>query len=159
MFIISNVLASIRHLKANKVNTAINLTGLTLGLGIVTIVLVFVLNELGYNQSFANRDRIYRVLNFNKADNNVWANTPLIIGQTAKEQFAEVEANVPVFNLWNVEVKKGNEFLEEKSMICTEANFINIFSIKLHFQYKITSRVNFGFRPIEGKHHTKRKQG
>jgi putative ABC transport system permease protein len=131
MFIISNLQASIRHLKANKVNTAINLTGLTLGLGIVTIVLVFVLNELGYNQSFANRDRIYRVLNFNKADNNVWANTPLIIGQTAKEQFAEVEANVPVFNLWNVEVKKGNEFLEEKSMICTEANFINIFSIKL----------------------------
>ena len=131
MGIISNLQASIRHLKANKVNTAINLTGLTLGLGIVTIVLVFVLNELGYNQSFANRDRIYRVLNFNKADNNVWANTPLIIGQTAKEQFAEVEANVPVFNLWNVEVKKGNEFLEEKSVICTEANFINIFSIKL----------------------------
>ena len=69
----------------------------------------------------------YRVLNFNKADNNVWANTPLIIGQTAKEQFAEVEANVPVFNLWNVEVKKGNEFLEEKKCDLYRSQFYQYF--------------------------------
>jgi putative ABC transport system permease protein len=131
MSIISNLQASLRHLKADKINTAINLTGLTFGLGIVTIVLVFVLNELGYNQSFENKDRIYRVLNFNKADNNIWANTPVVIGQTAKEQFAEIEANIHQCNISAIEVKKGDEFIEDKNVLCTEAAFLNVFGIKL----------------------------
>ncbi len=126
----STLQTSIRHLKADKVNTAINLTGLTLGLGVVTIVLVFVLNELGYNQSFANKDRIFRVLNFNKTDNNVWANTPYIVGETAKEQFAEVEATVHQYNISDIEVKKGDEYIEDKNLLCTESEFLSMFGIK-----------------------------
>ncbi len=128
---ISNLQTSLRHLKTDKINTAINLTGLTLGLGIVTIVLVFVLNELGYNRSFTNKERIYRVLNFNKADNNAWANTPMIIGETAKEQFAEVEAIVHHYNISDIEVKKGNEYIEDKNVLCAESEFLNVFGIKL----------------------------
>lgn len=131
MKLLGNIQSSIRHLKADKTNTLINLIGLTLGLGIVTIVLVFVLNELGYNQSFANKDRIYRVLNFNKADNNVWANTPIIIGKTAKEQFAEIEAVVHHYNISDIEVKKGEEFIEDKNVLCTESDFLNIFGVRL----------------------------
>jgi len=78
--LLNNLLISIRHLKADKINSIISISGLILGLGIVAIVLVFVLNELGYNSSFANRKQIYRVLNHNIADNNTWANTPFIIG-------------------------------------------------------------------------------
>lgn len=130
MNIKNNLFVSFRHLKADKTNTLINLTGLTLGLGVVTIVLVFVLNELGYNQSFANKDRIFRVLNFNKTDNNVWANTPYIVGETAKEQFAEVEATVHQYNISDIEVKKGDEYIEDKNLFCTESEFLSMFGIK-----------------------------
>lgn len=131
MSTINSLRASIRHLKADKVNTAINLAGLTLGLGIVTIVLVFVLNELGYNQSFANKGRIYRIINNNAADNNQWANTPFVAGTTAAEKFAEVESVVPQCNIWDFEIRKGDEFYGEKNMLCTQSSFFTTFGLKL----------------------------
>lgn len=131
MNITGNIKSGFRHLRADKTNTLINLTGLALGLGIVTIVLVFVLNELGYNRSFANRDRIYRVLNLNGSDNNTWANTPIIVGETAKEQFAEIEAVVHQYNVSDVEVKRNDEFISDQDVLCTEATFLEVFGIKL----------------------------
>ena len=122
---------SFRHLKADKTNTIINLAGLTLGLGIVTIVLVFVFNELGYNRSFANRDRIYRIINQNETDNNIWANTPLVAGETVADKFAEVEAYAHQYNIQDIEVKKGNEFIKNPDVLCTESSFFQMFGINI----------------------------
>ena len=76
MNIRNNLLLSIRHLRADRINTLINIAGLILGLGIVSVVIVFVVNELGYNSSFKNRANIYRVLNYNSADNNPYRIVP-----------------------------------------------------------------------------------
>jgi putative ABC transport system permease protein len=127
----NNLLVSFRHLKTDKTNTLINLTGLILGLGILSVILVFVLNELSYNRSFANRDRIYRIINQNEADNNRWANTPIVINETAKEQFAEVEAVAHQYNISDIEVKKGEEYISDKDMLCTESAFLDVFGVKL----------------------------
>jgi len=127
----NNFLVSIRHLKADKTNSIISITGLVLGLGIVAVVLAFVLNELGYNSSFANRDRIYRVLNYNVDDNNTWANTPFIIGETAAGQLAEIEQFSHQYNISDIEIKKGNEFVPEEKMLCTESSFFSMFGIEI----------------------------
>ena len=127
----NNLLVSFRHLKTDKTNTLINLTGLILGLGILSVILVFVLNELSYNRSFANRDRIYRIINQNEADNNKWANTPIVISETAIEQFAEVEAIARQYNIADLEVKKGGEYISDKDMLCTESAFLDVFGVKL----------------------------
>jgi len=127
----NNLRISFRHLKTDKTNTLINLTGLVLGLGIVAVILVFVLNELNYNSSFANRERIYRITNHNEADNNVWANTPIIVGETAKEQLAEVEAVIHQCNISDIEVKKGEEYIPDKDVLCTEGAFLDVFGINL----------------------------
>ena len=127
----NNFLVSIRHLKADKTNSIISISGLILGLGIVAIVLVFILNELGYNSSFANRKQIYRVLNSNINDNNIWANTPFIVGETLVDQFAGVEQRAHQYSIGNIDVKKGNDFIPEKEMLCTESSFFSMFGIKL----------------------------
>jgi len=131
MNIKNNLLVSIRHLKADKTNSIISISGLILGLGIVAVVLVFVLNELSYNSSFANRKQIYRVLNHNADDNNTWANTPFIIGETTANQLAGVEQFAHQYNIGNMEVKKGNEFIPEKEMLCTESSFFKLFGIEI----------------------------
>jgi putative ABC transport system permease protein len=131
MSTLNSLRASLRHLRADKVNTVINLAGLTLGLGIVTIVLVFVLNELGYNSSFANRNRIYRVLNFNKADNNTWANTPFVVGEACKEQFSDIEVVVHQLNVSDFEIRKGEEYIADRDLLCTESAFVGVFRLKL----------------------------
>ena len=131
MNIKNNLSISFRHLKADRTNTLINLSGLILGLGIVTVVLVFVLNELGYNRSFVNRDRIYRIINQNEDDNNQWAGTPFVAGEAAADKFAEVEAYAHQYNIQNIEVKKGNEFISDPDMLCTESSFLQMFGIKI----------------------------
>jgi len=127
----NNIKTSIRRLRADKTNTAISITGLILGLGIVAAVLVFVLNEMSYNNSFANKDRIYRVLNFNKNDNNIWASTPFVVGETAQNEFAEVENIVHQHNIGNIEVKKNNDFILEKDMMSCESSFFDVFGVKI----------------------------
>ncbi|WP_319479942.1 ABC transporter permease [uncultured Draconibacterium sp.] len=127
----NKLIVSLRHLKADKTNTFISVTGLILGLGIVAVILVYVLNEYGYNSSFANNDRIYRVLNYNRNDNNTWANTPFIIGKTAKERFAEVTDYAHQYNIGNIDVKKNNEFIPEEDVICTESSFFSMFGVDI----------------------------
>jgi len=127
----NNLLLSFRHLSADKVNTLINISGLILGLGIVSVVIVFVLNEIGYNNCFAKRENIYRVLNNGSSDNNTWANIPFIIGETLNEKFAEIDKSVHQINIGNIEVKKDNDFIREPKMFCTESSFVDIFGLKL----------------------------
>jgi len=127
----SNLKISFRHLRSDKTNTFISIAGLVLGLAIFAVILVFVLNELGYNHSFDNEDRIYRVLNSNKNDNHTWATTPFIVGESAKEQFAGVEAYAHQYNMGNIEIKKGDEFIAEPNMFCTESSFFGLFGVKL----------------------------
>jgi putative ABC transport system permease protein len=127
----NNFLLSIRHLKADKTNTLINIAGLVLGLSIVTVVIVFILNELGYNSSFRQRDNIYRVLNYNSSDLTTWAETPFIIGEMLPDRFAEVDKCAHIYNSGNIEIKKENDFIHEKNMFCTESSFFDIFGVKL----------------------------
>ena len=127
----NNLLLSFRHLAADKVNTIINISGLILGLGIVSVVIVFVTNEIGYNSCFAKKENIYRVLNNGSSDNNTWANTAFIIGETIKEKFEEVDKSVHQYNIGNIEIKKDNEFIREPGMLCTESSFLDVFGVKL----------------------------
>ncbi|HNX67852.1 MAG TPA: ABC transporter permease, partial [Bacteroidales bacterium] len=94
MNIKNDIIVGLRHIRSDKVNSVINITGLALALGIVTVVLVFVLNELGYNSSYQKKERIYRVVSHNNVDNTRWANTPYVLGETMKEDAAEVESVV-----------------------------------------------------------------
>jgi ABC-type transport system, involved in lipoprotein release, permease component len=131
MNIKTNFLLSIRHLIANKINTSINIAGLILGLGIVSVVVVFVLNEHGYNSCFKNKENIYRVLNFNSEDNTTWANTPFIIEEALADKFPEVDKWVHTYNIGNIEIKKDEDFIHEPKMFCTESSFFDIFGVKI----------------------------
>jgi putative ABC transport system permease protein len=126
-----NLLLSFRHLASDKLNTLINIAGLTLGLGIVSVVIVFVMNEVGYNSCFPKKDSIYRVLNNGSSDNNTWANIPFIVGETLHEKFEEVDEFVHIYNIGNIEIKKDNDFIHEPKMFCTESSFFGIFGLKL----------------------------
>ncbi|MDL2238914.1 ABC transporter permease [Bacteroidales bacterium OttesenSCG-928-L14] len=124
-----NILLSIRHLLSNKVNTLINLFGLILGLTVVTIVTVFVINETGYNRSFKNHDRIYRVLN--NDNNSVWAHTPFVLGETLHDNFAEVESYAHQYNIPNFDVHHDENITSENNLLCTESSFFDMFGIKI----------------------------
>ncbi|MDR2928801.1 MAG: ABC transporter permease [Cytophagaceae bacterium] len=129
MNIKKNLLLSFRHLIADRVNTVINIAGLALALGTVTVVLVFVLNEFGYNSSFPKRDRIYRILE--TSNMGTGSNTPYILGKTLKEQFAEIKGAIHHFTA-NFEIKQEDgEYIQEKELVFADSDFFNMFDVQI----------------------------
>lgn len=126
-----NTIISLRRFRSEKVNTLISITGLVLALSIVTIVLVFILNELSYNNFYKNNDRIYRVINYSKIENKYWATNPYQIGQLAKERFSEVIAATHQYNIHNIQIQKNNEYIEEESVMGTDSSFFAVFGVKI----------------------------
>jgi putative ABC transport system permease protein len=126
-----NIIISLRRFRSEKVNTLISITGLVLALSIVTVVLVFILNELNYNSFYKNKDRIYRVLNHSKVENKYWATNPYQIGQLAKEKFSEVIAATHQYNIHNTQFEKSNEYIEEESVMGTDSSFFKVFGVKI----------------------------
>ena len=129
MNIRNNFLIAIRHIKANKANSIISIAGLIMGLGIVAVIMIFISNEFNYDRSFPNTDHIVRILNYNSIDNNVWANTPFVLGETVKDRFAEVEDCAHQYNIGDIEVEINQEFIPIPDVLSTEASFFRIFSI------------------------------
>lgn len=127
-----NTIISLRRFRSEKVNTLISITGLVLALSIVTIVLVFILNELSYNNFYKNNDRIYRVINYSKIENKYWATNPYQIGQLAKERFSEVIAATHQYNIHNIQIQKNNEYIEEESVMGTDSSFFAVLGSKFY---------------------------
>jgi putative ABC transport system permease protein len=53
---------TLRIVNRNRVYSAINLLGLSLGLTVFTLIVLFVRYEFGYDRYQANYDRIYRIV-------------------------------------------------------------------------------------------------
>jgi putative ABC transport system permease protein len=131
MSIKKNLTISFRRLIADKTNTFISITGLILGLGIVAVVLVFILNELNYNKSFTNTDRICRVLNYSTNDNKTWATTPYALGEAVKDNFAEIDDVFCQYNIGDIEVEQNNSFITEPEVLSTGSSFFNALGIRI----------------------------
>ena len=50
-----------RNLRKHKFYTFLNIFGLSLGLASCLLITLYVVDELSYDRSFANADRIYRI--------------------------------------------------------------------------------------------------
>ena len=52
---------SLRNLRKNKISSAINITGLAVGMATCMLLFFWIDNELSYDRFHQNSDRIYRV--------------------------------------------------------------------------------------------------
>lgn len=82
--------SAIRFFKRNKVFSIINFAGLTIALSVSFIMLLFVINELSYNRSFKNLNRIYRVINFNDDFKKKGGGTPFPLSSTLKQENPQI---------------------------------------------------------------------
>lgn len=120
-----------RHLRKDKINSLINITGLTLGLSIVSLVAVFLINELNYNRSVSLRHRIYRVLNDNKNFKQLVSTTPYILGDYAKEQIPDIEQMVRVTYSSPIDVENEEQQIKTAQLLCADAGFFKMFNVGL----------------------------
>lgn len=90
-----------RNLLRNKGFSAINITGLAIGMASAILILLWIQNEVSYDQFHANKDRIYEAWNRASFDGKRWCwnTTPKILARTLEHDLPEVERAVRVN--WN----------------------------------------------------------
>ena len=59
-----NLKIALRNLWKNKGYTFINIAGLSIGMACCILIFIFINYQLSYDQQFANKDRIYRVVSY-----------------------------------------------------------------------------------------------
>ncbi|MEJ1237395.1 ABC transporter permease [Chryseolinea sp. T2] len=89
------LITSLRHLSKNKVFSAINILGLTVGLTCFTIIALYVENECSYDRFHDREEDIYRVVtNFINSDGTIIpdATTPSALSTALRNEVTDVES-------------------------------------------------------------------
>ena len=87
-----------RNLWRNKGFYFINISGLAVGMASAILILLWIQNEVSYDQFHAKKDRIYEAWNRASFSGtlNSWNTTPKILARTLERDLPEVEQAVRV---------------------------------------------------------------
>lgn len=122
---------AIRNLRKHSFYSFINVAGLSIGLAICMIIILFVINETSYDKHFANADRIYRIKSEIKFGGNHYnmLYAPPVMANALVTEFPEVEAAVRFRQRGSYLVKRSMDNIKEDHVIWTDKDFFNVFSI------------------------------
>lgn len=127
---------AIRNLLKNKATTAINILGLAVGLACCLLILLFVQDELQYDQYHSKSERIYRVVkDFVDSEGSRLpdATTPPALAPALVAEIPEVENAVRIFPNWNnqVLIDRGDQQFYESTFCTADTSLFEIFDFKL----------------------------
>lgn len=122
----------VRHLLKNRTTTFINILGLAVGLACCLLILLFVNDELQYDQYHAKSDRIYRVVkDFVDSDGSRLpdATTPPALAPAMVSELPEVENAVRIFPNWGDQmlVKQDDQQFYESTYCLVDSSMFEIF--------------------------------
>jgi putative ABC transport system permease protein len=130
-----NIKSTFRNFQKNPGFTSLNVIGLSIGLAVVVLILVYLQNENDYDKFNTNSERVYRVnLLFNSEGNaSAMGTAPNAIGPAAKDYIPEVETEArllknnfgePAF------INFDNKNFIEKNFYWADKDITKIFEIK-----------------------------
>ena len=125
---------ALRQISRNRFYSIINIFGLGVGLASALLIMLYVSDELSYDQFHANKDRIYRVSEtFKTGDGSMSTGlTPSRLAQTLKEYFPQIEKTTRIdYDLEDYKIiYKDKEFIET-SITAVDPDFFSIFSFEM----------------------------
>ncbi|MDB5229862.1 MAG: FtsX-like permease family protein [Chitinophagaceae bacterium] len=123
---------AVRNLVRGKGFSIINISGLAIGMASAVLILLWIQNEVSYDQFHAKKDRIYEA--WNKAefsgDLNCWNTTPKVLARSMERDLPEVEQAVRVDWGSNFLFGIGDKKLTVPGNI-VDSNFLQVFSFPL----------------------------
>jgi len=123
---------ALRNLRKNKLYSAINIFGLTVGLAACLLIGVYINHELSYDKFNVNASRIVRAtMDYKRAETvNMVATTGTKVGPQFKRMFPAVEEYVRTFISSSV-VKTGDRVFDEPRTLYADPAFFKVFSFPL----------------------------
>jgi len=121
-----------RNLLRNKSFSLLNIVGLSIGLAVTALILIWINFEIGFDQFHEKKDRIYQVYNEYPIDGEIWTwnSTPKIMGPTIKKDYPEVEG-VSRYNYEDTFLFSVDEKRIKSTGTIVDPDFLNMFSFPL----------------------------
>lgn len=122
-----------RILLRQKTYSLINIFGLTTGITATLLILLFVADELSYDQFHADGDRIYRI-NFQGKIQSQDINTASVglpLAEALQNEAAGVAAVTRVDKWMTCPIRYENRAFTERNFCLADSNFFSFFSYKL----------------------------
>src|SRR5450432_4056427 len=120
-----------RNLIKNKAFSIINIVGLSMGLCCFLLILLFVQDELHFDQFNKKADRIYRIyadITFGGTSFE-FPMAPDQMGVVLKKDYPQVEQFTRIFTSNGVkQIKKGNLFITEQHVAHVDSTFFDVFT-------------------------------
>lgn len=118
-----------RNLVRKKSFSIINIAGLAIGMTVAILILLWIEQEVNFDQFHVKKDRIYEVWNRYKTDGitNCWANTPKVMARAIQEDFPEVEQTTRISFLPPVQIAYGEKRIDGRGRV-VDSTFLQIFS-------------------------------
>jgi len=125
-----------RNLLKRKSNTLINVIGLSTGMAICMLLLLFINDEWRFDQFHEKKDRIYRLAleRIYPGRSTFYSFIPASIGEAAKTEFPEIEESTRLLSargFGSTFIKLGDKIFEEKEVIFADSNFFRVFTAPL----------------------------
>lgn len=125
-----------RNIFKNKLFSLINILGLAVGIACAIVILLFVQDELSYDQFHSKKDRIVRVtrewLNQDGESNLHLARVAPPIGTLLINDYPQtIERMVRILSDYNTKLKYNNKIFIEEKFYWAEKDFFKIFDFKL----------------------------
>lgn len=129
-----------RNLLKNKVTSSINIVGLATGMTAAVLILIWVQNEMNFDNYHPQAESIYRLTTKVDKGNWIWESTPLLLADAAKKEIPEIElmarlndSNSPVFNI-------NGTLVYEQKCAYVDGGWFSIF----HYDFIEGNATSFG---------------
>ncbi len=119
-----------RNIIKYRMNSVINLIGLTVAMSSLMPIFLWVRHELSYDDFHSNKNEIVRVVGGNPSDKESFAGTPSPLGRFLKENFPEVRSYAR-FYINHELIKVENIVYNENRVAAADSGFFDIFSFPL----------------------------
>jgi len=121
-----------RSISTTKSYFLINIVGLVIGLTSVFYIVLYLNNELGFDQFHERADHIYRVNNlFDRASGKIYYPlVPPAFGPAIKETYSDVENTARMRYAYNVLMQYQHTSFYEDRVFFAEAAYLEMFSFK-----------------------------
>ena len=124
---------ALRNARKHSLYSLINILGLTIALTGALFLLIYVTEELSYDQYHQHADRIYRVAmdaKFGDSERKV-AVGPAALGPTLKANYPEVENYALLRSIPNFQLKKEEQIISQADVFYASATVFDVFSYQM----------------------------
>jgi putative ABC transport system permease protein len=119
-----------RNLFTNKKFTRLNILGLSLGVTVSLLILLYIRYETSFDNFNPDAKNIYRIVVKNFQDGSINASTPLALSDVIKKDYPEIDKVIGLLRTYS-DLKVGENRFENLKGAVVEKDFFKFFNIPL----------------------------